>query len=113
MYRWVYRPSDGRVLLSQDWDDHPAYTKYHDELADEQWEPNLYYGNVFRIKDGWRVLDGDHNPVDDPFVKTKVMQALREEDGIPEEEEPDWGEPVPEAGFDRTHYGLPMWAEQN
>ncbi len=110
LYRWIFKPSDGTVTLAHDHEDHPAYTRYHGDLADEAWEPNTFYGNAFRIKGGWRILDGDHKPVNDPLIVKSVLQAIKDQEAEPAEleGESDWSEPVLASDFEKTHYGLPM-----
>lgn len=109
-YLWVFHPQTAHVTLTHDWEGHPAHTKTHGDLARELNEPNLYHGYAYRIKGGWRVTDYDHKPVEDPFVKAKVVGALghAEAPESPPEPPKDHKGPgaLPEGG--KFHYGLPV-----
>lgn len=105
-YRWVFTPSG--VELSHNDDDHPAHLQYHQDLGSQVNEQSMVHGYAYRIKNGWRLTDWEHQPVEDPYIHKSVVDAINNEEGmrVASVEEPTW-EPA-ELDFDRLHYGRPL-----
>jgi hypothetical protein len=77
-YSWVFKPQDGDVELFHAWDEHPAFVRAHPDIASSIFQPNLIHGYAYRIQNGWRITDWEHASVDDPFIKRKVLEALKD-----------------------------------
>lgn len=104
-YRWVYSPSKG-VTLGTNQDDHPALVKYHQELGGDINDTDLTHGYAYPIINGWRLSDLDHQAVGDPYIVNQVVRALNQEEEPQMRSEGSW-QPV-EYDWSRIHYGLPQ-----
>ena len=111
-YRFVLHPDTGQVELGANTDDHPALVPYHEELAGKVNRPNLIHGYAYRLNGGWRLTDWEHKPLEDHFVASRVLLALRGKDPVrgPESGPEDAWTPV-NHDYDRLHYGLPMQSQ--
>lgn len=103
-YRWVYSPSKG-VTLNSNQDDHPALVKYHTGLSGDINDTDLSHGYASHIGGGWRITDLEHQPVDDPYIVQQVVRRLNHEEGPEIRSEGSW-QPS-EFNWDRLHYGIP------
>lgn len=74
---WAFSPRSGRVHLYNEADHHPAEVPTHDSIARDLGEVGLSHGFAYGIPGGFRVLDYNHGPVEDPFVRRHVVDALR------------------------------------
>ena len=83
-YRWVFNPSNSEVTLSHNKEGHPAFIKTHGDLSREVNHPEAVHGYIFKIKGGWRLLDYAHKPIDDPYIKRRVMKAIAEKERVDE-----------------------------
>lgn len=106
-YRWVYSPSKG-VTLGSNQDDHPALVKYHQGLGGDINDTDLTHGYAYPIINGWRLSDLDHQPVEDPYIVNQVVRALNHDESPEIRSEGSW-QPV-EFDWQRIHYGLPKEA---
>lgn len=110
-YRWAYSPLSADVDLSHNGEGHPAAIGYHGAMAAARNEPGLVHGYAYRIGGGWRLTDWDSRPVEDPFVVSQVVAALRQREGARQPAgpllEPDWTD-AGGVDWDRQHYGLPL-----
>lgn len=98
-YRWSFTPEHGVMLSSND-DDHPSRVPYHRDMGGST------QGYAYRIGDGWRLTNGEHGAIEDPFIVAQVMRALVGKDGLERASSEGW-QPT-EYDWDRTHYGLPL-----
>lgn len=103
-YRWAFSPDSGETALAHNHEDHPAKVKGHGDLAGILNRPNLVHGFAYRVPGGWRLTDWDHQPVDDTFVVSRVLDALRGKHSTP----PSFGA----TDFERLHYGQPTPADE-
>lgn len=103
-YRWVYSPSKG-VTLNSNQDDHPALVKYHTGLSGDINDIDLSHGYASHIGGGWRITDLEHQPVEDPYIVQQVVRRLNHEEGPEIRSEGSW-QPS-EFNWDRLHYGIP------
>jgi hypothetical protein len=102
-YRWAMAPSSGEVYMAHNHEDHPSRVRTHGDLAAEISEANAPHGYAYRIDGGWRLLDYEHKPLTDPYVKNRVLNAIVRREGDPapgpiEQAQPDFG---------RFQYGIP------
>lgn len=100
--RWTHSPTHG-VQLSHNGEDHPALVNYHQNLAGD---PDKTHGYAYRINNGWRLTNYEHQPVDDPYVVNQVVRALTGK-GASQRPGESLYEPI-EQDFERLHYGLPV-----
>lgn len=103
-YRWVYSPSKG-VTLNSNQDDHPALVKYHTGLSGDINDTDLSHGYASHIGGGWRITDLEHQPVEDPYIVQQVVRRLNHEESPEIRSEGSW-QPS-EFNWDRLHYGIP------
>jgi hypothetical protein len=103
-YRWVYSPSKG-VSLGTNQDDHPALVKYHRDLGGDINDTDLIHGYASALDGGWRITDLEHRPVEDPYIVQQVVRRLNHEDAPQIRSEGSWR--PSEFDWERIHYGLP------
>jgi hypothetical protein len=108
-YLFAFSPQTAKVHLMHDHEGHPADTKTHTDFASHVGEPDLVHGYAYPIHGGWRLTNIEHDPLGDPYVAHKVVEALRAQSG-PQPPEPceDCDEPKRESRFRRFHYGLAL-----
>lgn len=104
-YRWIYSPSKG-VTLGSNQDDHPALVKYHSELGGDINDTDLVHGYASALDGGWRISDLEHKPVEDPYIVQQVVRRLNHEDGPQMRSEGSWQPSTYD--WERLHYGLPQ-----
>lgn len=75
-YRFCYSPSTGDVDLSHNHEGHPALVRLHSEMAKDRPEKDVECGYAFKMENGWKVLDQDFKPVDDPHRMVAVENAI-------------------------------------
>lgn len=73
---WVFDPQDGEVEV-YDEEGHPLDIPGHEDLAKKHPNPNRIHGYAYRIVNGWRITDWEHNPIEDRFVLRQVQEALK------------------------------------
>lgn len=78
-YLWVFDPVEDKVYVEHNEGRHRADHIDHGKLAERVPHPDRIHGYAYQIKDGWRITDWEHRPVDDPHVKELVRRALRSE----------------------------------
>lgn len=76
--KWVYSPNTDNVTIAHYKETHPAFTRTHSDLANEVNDHHATHGFAFKIGNGWRILDYDFGPLEDPYVKEKVAKELRD-----------------------------------
>lgn len=76
---WVYNPQDDSVLIETPADKPRIEQRYHAELAEDVPHPNRVHGYAYPLRDGWRITDWEHHPVEDPHIKTVVRRTLDQE----------------------------------
>lgn len=103
-YKFVFNGEDATVILAHNHEDHPAHVRTHEDLKKEYGE-GLHHGYAYRIGNGWRITTEDHKPLEDKFIITQVVRAIRAKEGAKAHHQSKQAE-----GFDwdRTHYGQPM-----
>lgn len=104
-YRWVFSPTKG-VTLGSNGDEHPALVPYHQGLGGQVDSQDLMHGYAYRIKNGWRLTDWEHRPLEDPFIVAQVVRSLELKESPEKQVEGSW-RPIREENWDRLHYGLP------
>ncbi len=72
-YRYVYSPTTGDVDLSHNQEGHHSLVPTHGEMALSRPESDLLTGYAYRLDGGWRILDADHRPVNDPHIIARVI----------------------------------------
>ncbi|WP_156027846.1 hypothetical protein [Candidatus Solirubrobacter pratensis] len=80
-YLWAFSPQTAQVHLAHEWDGHPAHVTTHEDLGRRIGEPDLHHGYAYPIGGGYRLFNHDLEPVGDPFISRKVVQALAKEFG--------------------------------
>lgn len=100
---WVFSPQTGRVELHDEDEHHPADVPTHQSIAEGLGEVGLSHGYAYTIPGGWRVLDFEHEPVGDPYVRRQVVETLRKQEHPPERL---WAPSGAQAT--RFHYGRPV-----
>lgn len=77
-YRFLYSPTTGDVSLAHNFEGNPAYIALHSDMEQDRSENDLIRGYAFRIVNGWRILDEDHMPIDDPHIMKRVVEEINE-----------------------------------
>lgn len=75
-YVWVFDPQTGEVDV-HDGESSSLDVPSHDDLARANPHEDRVHGYAYRIINGWRVTDWDDKPLEDPFIKRAVTEALR------------------------------------
>lgn len=80
-YLWTYGANTGKVLLDTD-DSRPRKDhRYHEHMGEDHEDTDLIHGYAYRIKDGWRITDIEHNSLDDGHIKLEIIRAIRKREG--------------------------------
>lgn len=75
-YRWTYSPTTGDVTLSHNHEGHPTDIRFHGQMAADRPETDLLYGYAHRLDNGWKVIDDESKPVDDPHIQAAVEKEV-------------------------------------
>lgn len=78
-FLWIFDPQKDETILEHNEGRHTAEHVDHQELARRVPHPERVHGYAYKIKDGWRITDWEHRPVDDPHIQSSVRRALRKE----------------------------------
>lgn len=78
-YLWVFDPVEDKVHVEHNEGRHRADHRDHSHLAERVPHPDRIHGFAYHIKNGWRITDWEHRPVEDPHVVELVRKELRGE----------------------------------
>lgn len=71
-YRFVFNPWDNNVII-----------KPEDEYIEKGLPQDCVQGYIYEIDGGLRVTNVDHKTINDPYIKTKIMNAMSGEESEP------------------------------
>lgn len=76
---WVFNPDTDTALIEDPSGKPRAEQRYHEELAKQVPHPDRVHGYAYSIRDGWRITDWEHRPLDDAHIKRVVRRTLDRE----------------------------------
>jgi hypothetical protein len=78
-FLWCFDPFNDKVIIEHnDWRDNAQHIDHRD-LAEKVPHPERVHGYAYRLKNGWRITDWEHRPVDDSHIFHLVHEGLNKQ----------------------------------